>query len=219
MNCDNCEIEVPCAEDCEQCKKREENQEPCPHNHLTCNDTGILPNIKQCTECGELVNTRENQEPAEPVETADKIINKWPEWKKNIRCRPSLVNQEPAEKPISCYSCQHRNGCTYPESKVGGPCILYLKCQSKEPAEKKDEFIKECYELLAKGATEEQWEFATKLRLVCDRIEATENRDKKAVELLEKAYMQGTVNLGIKCVILTSEKYHQAIALLQEKRK
>jgi len=27
MNCDNCKIEVPCAEDCEQCKRRGENQE------------------------------------------------------------------------------------------------------------------------------------------------------------------------------------------------
>ena len=23
---------------------------------------------------------------------AVQIINKWPEWKKNIRCRPSLIN-------------------------------------------------------------------------------------------------------------------------------
>ncbi len=23
---------------------------------------------------------------------ADQIINKWPEWKKNIRCRPSSIN-------------------------------------------------------------------------------------------------------------------------------
>jgi len=121
MNCDNCEIEVPCAEDCEQCKRRGENQE----------------------------------------------------------------SQEFAKEPISCYSCQHRNGCTYPESKVGGPCILYLNCIEQGTVKERDEFIKECYELLAKGATDEQWKFATKLRLACKRLEATENRDKKVVELLD----------------------------------
>jgi len=163
MNCDNCEIEVPCAEDCKQCKRREESQE--------------------------------SRESAEPVETANKIINKWPKWKKNIRCRPSLVNQEPAKK--------------------------------------QDEFIKECYELLAKGATEEQWKFATKLRLACKRLEAAEKRAEGAVGLLDEAvgwlshstptnapknYKEAWDDeIQRECIAYC--KYEKAIALLKEKRK